>query len=402
MTELESKTLATTLYVSLFRRSPDKGGLDYWTEKLQGGLSLRETIGYFLNSDEGKALYGTNTSAATFVDNLYQNVLNRKTDAGGAEFWQGRLVELGNRNELVEQFITSIKNGSGGDNQLLQNRIEFGLSFAASKSGDNASYAKSLLSSITSDPASLNIAKLVNEALDNPPALTEPPVIPPILPPVIPPILPPIPPILPPVTPGAAPTISLREDTGVSSSDGITKNGVIDITLPLGYQSWEYSTDAGHNWSAGSGTTFVLSEGSYTAGNVLARYVDAVNVTSNAASLASSLIIDQTGPSYHSYTTGAVMAGDFDPELVTQLSISFNETVFTGTTGFIPFYFTGSSGGAGFQNKGVIAGSLTIEAGYSMYGATLNLVLPTGIVLDAAGNSSQALDVSAGVTFATI
>jgi len=174
MTELESKTLATTLYVSLFRRAPDKGGLDYWTEKLQGGLSLKDAIGYFLDSNEGKSLYGTNTSAPTFVDSLYQNVLNRKSDAGGSEFWQGRLKELGSRNEMVEQFITSIQGSGSTDHQLLQNRVEFGLSFAASKSGDNVSYAKSLLSSITSDPASLNIAKLVNAYLDNPPAPATP------------------------------------------------------------------------------------------------------------------------------------------------------------------------------------------------------------------------------------
>lgn len=46
MTELESQTLATILYVSLFGRAPDKGGLAYWSQKLQGGLSLQVAIGF--------------------------------------------------------------------------------------------------------------------------------------------------------------------------------------------------------------------------------------------------------------------------------------------------------------------------------------------------------------------
>lgn len=122
MTELESQTLATTLYVSLFGRAPDKGGLAYWSQQLQGGLSLQDTIGYFLSSDEGKALYGSNPSAPSFVDNLYLNALNRTNDAGGSAFWQERLVELGSRNEMVEQFITAIQVGTGTDNQLLKNK----------------------------------------------------------------------------------------------------------------------------------------------------------------------------------------------------------------------------------------------------------------------------------------
>lgn len=168
MTELESKTLATTLYVSMFGRAPDTGGLAYWTEKLQGGLSLTDTIGYFLNSTEGQAIYNADSSASNFVTSLYSSVLNRASDVGGSSFWAGRLLELGDRVELIEQFITSVQSSTGTDNQLLQNRVEFGLSFAASASGNNAAAAKSLLSTITSDPASVATAKSENAALDNP------------------------------------------------------------------------------------------------------------------------------------------------------------------------------------------------------------------------------------------
>ena len=391
MTELESKTLATTLYVSLFGRAPDTGGLAYWTEKLQGGLSLQDTIGYFLSSDEGKALYGASSSASTFISSLYQNALNRTTDAGSSEFWQGRLSELGSRNEMVEQFINSIQGGSGADKQLLTNKIDFGLSFSASKSGDSAIYAKILLANVTSDPASLNLAKLVNEYVDNPPV-----VVAPVVPPVIP--------SLPPTPTLTAPTISLHEDTGRSQADGITQNGTVDVLLPGGAASWQYSIDAGTNWLTGSGTSFVLGEKTYAAGDVLVKYLNGTGDLSFNASFVGSVVIDQTGPVYKQLSTAVLPAGPPFFEEAGRLLVDFNETVYTGSApGFIAFGYTGApSSSAGMQNKGVIDGHLTIDASYGMFGASLNLVLPVGIVTDAAGNQSQALDVSAGITFQLI
>ena len=392
MTDQESRNLATTLYVSILGRAPDKGGLDYWAGKLEGGLALRETIGYFLNSDEGVAQYGFGVSAATFVTNLYQNILNRTADAGGAAFWAGRLGEVGSRAEMVEQFITSVKGGTGTDAQLMKNKVDFGLSFAESKSGDSALYAKILLANVTSDPASLNLAKLVNEYVDNPPV-----VVAPVVPPVIP--------SLPPTPTLTAPVISLHEDTGQSPADGVTQNGTIDVLLPGGAKSWEYSIDAGTNWLTGSGTSFVLGEKTYAAGDVLVKYLNGTGDLSFNASFVGSVVIDQTGPVYKQLSTAVLPAGPpiFEEE-TGRLLVDFNETVYTGSApGVIAFGYTGApSSSAVMQNKGVIDGHLTIDASYGMSGASLNLVLPVGIVTDAAGNQSQALDVSAGITFQLI
>lgn len=394
MTELESKTLATTLYVSLFGRAPDTGGLAYWTEKLQGGLSLQDTIGYFLSSDEGKALYGASSSASTFISSLYQNALNRTTDAGGSEFWQGRLSELGSRNEMVEQFINSIQGGSGADKQLLTNKIDFGLSFAASKSGDSALYAKILLANVTSDPASLSLAKLVNEYVDNPPV-----VVAPVVPPVIP--------SLPPTPTLTAPTISLHEDTGQSQADGVTQNGTIDVLLPGGATSWEYSIDAGTNWLTGSGTSFVLGEKTYAAGDVLVKYMDGAGDVSFNASFAGSVVIDMTGPKFDSIASSTTVVISNFPfpglqETVSRMLISYDEDVYSTTVDMVFFNFTGSTGSDIFHNKGVIGGALAIDAERSMAGAGVDVILPLGIVTDLAGNQSQVLDASAGVTFQLI
>jgi hypothetical protein len=68
------------------------------------------------------------------------------------------------------------------------------------------------------------------------------------------------------VTSGSVPTLSLSADTGASATDGITNNGVIEVSALLAGATWEYSLDGGANWLTGSGSSFTLpSAGVYTA-----------------------------------------------------------------------------------------------------------------------------------------
>lgn len=372
MNQLESQTLATTLYVSLFGRAPDKSGLAYWSEKLQGGLSLQSTVGYFLSSDEGQALYGVNMSSA-FVDSLYQNTLGR-TDPAGVQFWQSRLVELGNRNELVEQFIKALQGGAASQSQLFSNKVDFGLSFAASKSGDNVAYAKILLANVTADPASLSQAKLVNEYVDNPP----PP-------------------------PPSAPTLTLHADTGVSASDGITSNTTIDIRLPTGVQSWSYSVDNGVNWNAGTGTSFSLLEGTYLAGKVQAKYISGNGIESSKVSTASDWVIDTTGPTFSALSQTITQKANNPSANVARVSVEFNENIYVGNTSNIAFFLDNTNTiTVGFVNQGVLSGKLTLDGDVGLAGRSVAMVLPTGMVLDAAGNPSHALNFGDVPTFIAV
>ena len=66
------------------------------------------------------------------------------------------------------------------------------------------------------------------------------------------------------------PVLTLANDTGVSDSDWITSDGRVHVGL-VANSTWEYSTDGGANWQDGSGTHFILPEGSYRGGKVLAR-----------------------------------------------------------------------------------------------------------------------------------
>ena len=73
----------------------------------------------------------------------------------------------------------------------------------------------------------------------------------------------------------ASPTLALVNDNGNSSSDGVTNDGRVAVSGLETGASWEYSTNGGLNWAAGSGSTFVLAPGSYPAQAVQVRQTDA-------------------------------------------------------------------------------------------------------------------------------
>jgi VCBS repeat-containing protein len=97
-------------------------------------------------------------------------------------------------------------------------------------------------------------------------------------------------------TTAAAPSLALAADTGSSSSDGITSNGVVNITLASDVASWQYSTNGGTSWSSGSGTSFTLAAAAYAANAVQVRQTDIAGNQSTAASIAAALTIDQSAP----------------------------------------------------------------------------------------------------------
>ena len=91
-----------------------------------------------------------------------------------------------------------------------------------------------------------------------------------------------------------APTIALAADTGSSPSDGITNNGVVNVTGLADGATWKYVTDGGSTFTAGSGSSFTLPEGVYDANDV--QVVQTVSGTDSAAALLGAVTVDTTGP----------------------------------------------------------------------------------------------------------
>lgn len=111
---------AYRLYQAAFDRTPDKAGLGFWINVLDGGHDLHQVAEGFVGSAEFASLYGAQASDTQFVDALYQNVLHRTPDAGGYDFWVQALHRADRADVLVEfsesaenqaQVIGSIQHG---------------------------------------------------------------------------------------------------------------------------------------------------------------------------------------------------------------------------------------------------------------------------------------------------
>lgn len=97
------------LYLAL-GRAPDIGGLAFWTNTVDGAHgSLTDVANRFATSPEFIHNYGSLSDIA-FVEQLYQNVLNRPGDTGGTQFWQGELASGVSRGQVLAAFAESPEN----------------------------------------------------------------------------------------------------------------------------------------------------------------------------------------------------------------------------------------------------------------------------------------------------
>ena len=94
------------LYVAYFKRLPDLGGLNYWVNKLNAGMKLDKVSATFAASSEFKTKYG-NTTNEQFVKLVYVNVFNRQPDAGGLAYWTKKLDQGLSRGSVLTNFSES-------------------------------------------------------------------------------------------------------------------------------------------------------------------------------------------------------------------------------------------------------------------------------------------------------
>jgi hypothetical protein len=102
---------AYRLYQAAFNRTPDAGGLGFWINGMDHGLSLLEVAKSFVGADEFRQLYGPNPTSADIVGHYYQNVLHRAPDAGGFDFWVDAMDHKGaTAAEVLANFSQSAEN----------------------------------------------------------------------------------------------------------------------------------------------------------------------------------------------------------------------------------------------------------------------------------------------------
>ncbi len=96
------------LYWAVFRRLPDLAGFTYWLARIDAGLTMREMAAIWTDLDEWTSTYG-GAGDASFVRAIYDNVLGRRPDPSGDDYWNQRLSEGLDRSELVLLFSDSVE-----------------------------------------------------------------------------------------------------------------------------------------------------------------------------------------------------------------------------------------------------------------------------------------------------
>jgi hypothetical protein len=181
----------------------------------------------------------------------------------------------------------------------------------------------------------------------------------------------------------SAPGVALGADTGSSNSDGITRDGSVSVSGLEPGASWEYSTNAGTSYTAGTGASFTLESGVYTAGQVLVRQTDLAGNLGTAASVATGVTIDSVAP------TVAIQAPSAAPDATGKLvfDIVFGEAV----SGFDASDVVVANGTKGTLTP-VDALHYQLEVTPTSSATPLNMTLDVaaGAATDVAGNDSTA------------
>ena len=198
--------------------------------------------------------------------------------------------------------------------------------------------------------------------------------------------------VIPPdITPPEAPTAVLNADTGISVTDGITKDGKINVSGVEAGASIEYSTDGGLTWTPTALTNggFTLTSGAYS--NVQVRQIDIAGNTSPAAILGA-ITVDTTLPSApiilgaedNVGTTGNLYSGsstdDSTPKLFGTAEANSEVTIYV---------------------DGVVVGTTNVDStGHRNYTPNLSIATPTitATTKDISGNvSAQSQDFNLSV-----
>lgn len=94
------------LYRAYFGRGSDQGGRNFWVERIFDGESMPSVSEHFARSGEFRRMYGSLSNTA-FVNLVYRNVLGRNADAGGRNYWVGRLNRGLSRGGMMAHFSES-------------------------------------------------------------------------------------------------------------------------------------------------------------------------------------------------------------------------------------------------------------------------------------------------------
>lgn len=99
------------LYREILGRASDRSGRAYWLDQVRRGLRLDEIASFFYGGPEYFQRNGsTNTD---YVEALYRDILDRRADTGGRDYWVDQIEKGASRSEVAAGFYASIESRRG-------------------------------------------------------------------------------------------------------------------------------------------------------------------------------------------------------------------------------------------------------------------------------------------------
>lgn len=118
----ENQAVAMRQYQALLDRSADQGGAEYWLNAVDNGFSDVGVADAFINSQEYIAKYGAQTNTE-FVQQLYENALNRSAEQAGLDFWVSALDRGASRGQVSVAITESPEGAEKIANVVLVNGL---------------------------------------------------------------------------------------------------------------------------------------------------------------------------------------------------------------------------------------------------------------------------------------
>jgi hypothetical protein len=120
-------TSIAQVYLAAFRRAPETEGFHYWTNEvtMRGIVGTADTI---FNIDSVKTIYPTSMTPTDFVTQIYHNVFDRTPDSGGLAYWTGQLNSK-SRGQLVLDMTNAALGTPEGTlgKDFFENRLDWSL-----------------------------------------------------------------------------------------------------------------------------------------------------------------------------------------------------------------------------------------------------------------------------------
>ncbi len=146
------------LYVGYFGRLMENEGLKYWSGELDSRGIDAVANGIYAGAKGDDAAIKSLSNQA-YVENVYNNVLNRAGDAAGVTYWTNELAKGVGRDIIVLRILDAVNNpGNEADKAILENTATVALEFANNWKLGVSADPQAIMDAITSDPKSIETA----------------------------------------------------------------------------------------------------------------------------------------------------------------------------------------------------------------------------------------------------